>query len=130
MGTVRVHVRRTPVSGVNPPPTTTTTITITHRMLTLPPALDACGHKIIARILINLEGSAAAGSILLCTPVEVHASMQRVVGQFFAPRYTRAIHALRTNGRSMPDSVFEELFRQSYFDGHLKDKFQVPTRDS
>jgi len=85
---------------------------------------DACSYKIIAKILIDLRHTAAAGSILLATREEVEASMRRVVGQFFAPRFTRALHAFR-GGRDVPEALFLDMFQQGYFDGHLAGKYNT-----
>jgi len=78
----------------------------------------------IARILIDLRRTAVEGSAFLATKAEVQASMQRVAGQFFAPRYTRALHAFR-GGREVPEGMFLDLFQRSYFDGHLAAKYRL-----
>ena len=83
---------------------------------------STCALKVIAKIILDLQKRLQTISILHATKEEVESSMLQVVGYFFKPAFTKAIHAFR-GGKTLSDDMFEAMFQASYFDGYLRDKF-------
>jgi hypothetical protein len=89
---------------------------------------EAIGHygcilKIIAKIIIDLNTTSQLLSVNAATEIEIEAYMKNVIGQFFCPPYTRAIHSFR-GGKEMPENLFQNMFQSSYFESHLRKSYE------
>ena len=84
-----------------------------------------CALKIISRIIIDIIATSKLKVVQSATKEEIEFSMSNIVGTFYRPPFTRAIHSFR-GGKDLPDSMFESMFQSSYFDSYLRKYYNEP----